>query len=436
MRLYDDALSAEQVRAIATRKETASAQATAPLPGGLRPASFALPRTNGGADGTGAGGFGPGGFGASGASLATASSSRAHAPLLPSASNPLREGLVRIVNPSARAGEVRIVAIDDAGRRSEPVTLAIGAGASAQFTSRDLEWGNAALGLGGSTGTGTGDWRLEIASDLDVEVLPYARAADGTLSAMADIAPVADNVHRVALFNPADSPDAASRLRLTNRGAQALRADITGIDDTGLSPGGIVSVEIEADESVLLAAEELETGGANLEGALGDGEGQWRLAVASDGDLAVMNLVETPDGRLSNLSNATATSVPARETHVVDRFPSSSGIASEQGVVRVVNSTGSPASVRIEPNDSTGWRHYAPLTLTLGANEAANLGTWDLELGNAAKGLSGSAGPAAGGTWRLAISSDSDIEVLAYTRTPNGLLKVPPGDTETKDKAR
>ena len=45
----------------------------------------------------------------------------------------------------------------------------------------------------------------------------------------------------------------------------------------------------------------------------------------------------------------------------------------EQGVVRIVNGTGSPASVRIEPNGGTGWRH-APLTLTLGANEAANLG--------------------------------------------------------------
>ena len=274
-----------------------------------------------------------------------------------------------------------------------------------------------------------------MSSRLDIEVLPHARAADGTLSAMGDIVAAEDNVHRVALFNPADGPDAASRLRLTNRGAQALRADITGIDDAGASPGGMVSVEIEAHASVWLAAAELEAGGSHLLGALGDGEGQWRLAVASDGDLAVMNLVETSDGRLANLSNAAATTVPARAAHVVDRFPSSSDMANEQGVVRVVNNTGSPASIRIEPHDGTGWRH-APLTLTLGANAAANLGTWDLELGNAAKGLAGNTGPATGGPWRLTISSNADIEVLAYVRAPNGLLKVPPGDTETKDKAR
>ena len=463
VRLYDYALSAEQVQAIAGRQETASAQdgaqATAAMPGALFPAPLALPRTSVGTNGTGGASLVNGtsssfALESDGAlesdeahnrsilpsdprapSLATTATSQTHAPLVPSGSNPLREGLVRIINPSAQPGEVRIVAIDDAGWRSMPVTLGIGAGGSAQFTSRDLEQGNAAVGLIGSTGPGTGDWRLEIASGQDVEVLPYVRTTDGTLSAMADVAPATDNIHRVALFNPADSADAASKLRLTNRGAQALRANITGIDDTGLSPSGTVSVEIAADESVLLTAAELEAGGANLLGALGDGEGQWRLDIASDGDLAVMNLAETSDGHLTNLSNATATSVPARKAHVVDRFPSSSDISNERGVVRIVNGSGSPASVRIEPNDSTGWR-YAPLTLTLGANEAANLGTWDLELGNAAKGLSGNAGPGTGGAWRLAISSDRDIEVLTYTRAPNGLPRVSPGDTRGEDKLR
>ena len=465
VRLYGYALSGEQVQAIATRNE--SAQATAAMPGGLLPAPLALPRTTGiGADGLGAGGIGSGGAslvngtGSSFApesgdtpeldeahnrsilpsdprapSLATTATGQTHAPLLPGSSNPMREGLVRIVNPSAQSGEVRIVAIDDAGWRSAPVTLGIGAGASAQFTSRDLEWGNPALGLIGAAGPGTGDWRLEMSSDLDIEVLPYARTADGTLSAIGDVVAAEDNVHRVPLFNPADSPDAASKLRLTNRGSQALRATITGIDDTGASPGGIVSVEIASDESVLLTAAELEAGGSNLLGALGDGEGQWRLDIASDGDLAVMNLAETSDGNLTNLSNATATTVPARKAHVVDRFPSSSDLSNEQGVVRIVNSSESPALIRIAPNDSTGWR-YAPLTLTLGANEAANLGTWDLELGNAAKGLVGNAGPGSGGAWRLAISSDSDIEVLTYTRAPNGLPRVPPADTRGEDKLR
>ncbi len=358
--------------------------------------------------------------------IAGCSVNQAHAPLVPSWSNPLREGLVRIVNPSAQAGEVRVVAIDDAGWRSAPLTLAIGAGESVQFTSRDLEWGNAAMGLKGATGPGTGDWRLEIASNVDVQVLPYARAADGTLNAMGSVAPVADNVHRVALFGPADSTGAASKLRLTNRGAQALHANITGVDDTGVSPGGIVSVELEADESVLLAAQELEAGGPNLLGALGDGEGQWRLRIDSDGDLAVMNLIETSDGRLANLSGVTTTVVPARKAHVVTHFPSSAE-ASTEGVVRIVNRSGNRASIRIQPHDSTGWR-YPSLTLTLGAGEAANLDAWDLEQGNASKGLAGSTGPGTSGPWRLEILSDTDINVLTFARSADGLRGPLPGD--------
>ena len=471
VRVYGYALSAQQVRAIAGRQETASAQdsaqATAAMHGGLLPTTLALLRASGGgSDGFGAGGAGPGNgtepahvLESVGApqrdephnrsvlptdprtpSLATTASAtiataRTHAPLLPGSSNPLREGLVRIVNPSAQAGEVRIVAVDDAGWRGEPVTLGIGAGESAQFTSRDLERGNAALGLSGSTGPGTGDWRLEVSGGLDIEVLPYARTADGALSDMREVVAAEDNVHRVALFNPADSPDAASKLRLTNRGAQALRATIAGIDDTGASPGGVVSVEIAADESVLLTAAELEAGGAGFLGALGDGEGQWRLDIASDGDLAVMNLIETSDGHLANLSNATATAVPARNAHIVDRFPSSSDTSNEQGVVRIINRTESQASIRIEPHDSTGWR-YPPLTLTLGGGEAANLGKWDIELGNASSGLAGNAGPGTGGAGHLEISSDNDIEVLVYVRTPNGLLRPLPGDRTAQDKTR
>ena len=440
VRLYDYALSVEQVQAIVGRKEGAQPAAAAfPVraPMGLRQRGWSAQGMSWGMSGAagawmhhgatpaGSGAFVPG---------APDPGVRTHVPLLPSASNPLRAGLVRIANPSRRAGEVWILAVDDAGRRSQPVVLGMGAGETVEFTSRDLEWGNAAMGLTGAAGPGTGDWRLEVSSGLDVEVLGYARAADGTLSALGGVAPSTDNVHRVALFNSADSSDAASLLRLTNRSAQALMADITGIDDTGASPGGVVSVEVGAHESVVLTAAELEAGDTNLLGALGDGEGQWRLRIASDGDLAVMNLVETPDGHLANLSGATATTVPARETHVVDRFPSSSDISNGQGVVRIVNSSERPASVRIEPHDSTGWR-YPPLTLTLGANEAANLGALDLELGNAAKGLAGSAGPGTG-AWRLAISSDSDIEVLNYTRFPNGLLKLPPGDMAAEDKLR
>ena len=418
VRLYDFALSLKQVQAMAAwREDVQPAAAAFPMraPMGLVVRGWSASDMSWGMSGTTAVDV-----------EAPEAGVRRQVPLLPSASNPQHAGLVRIVNPTARAGRVRILAVDDTGRRSDPVVLGMGARETLEFTSRDLEWGGAAFDPEESTGPGMGHWRLEIESDLEVEVSGYVRAADGTLSEMGGVAaPSADNVHRLALFHPADSSDAASLLRLTNRGGQALVANITGIDDTGASPGGVVSVEIGAHGSVMLTAAELESGGADLLGALGDGGGAWRLDVVSDGDLAVMNLVETPDGHLANLSNAEATPVPAGVVHGVAGFPSGAVESGEVGVLRIVNGSGVSGSIRIRLHDGVGWR-YAPLTLSLGAGEAVNLSALDLELGNTSKGLIGSAGPGSGGEWRLGVSGDIDIKVMALVRLPSGLLEALP----------
>ena len=75
-----------------------------------------------------------------------------------------RQGFLRVVNRSTEAGKVRILARDDSDMAYEPLGLALGAGAAAQFNSDDLELGNEAKGLAGSIGPvhtghlGTGGW--------------------------------------------------------------------------------------------------------------------------------------------------------------------------------------------------------------------------------------------------------------------------------------
>lgn len=51
----------------------------------------------------------------------------------------------------------------------------MGASQAIQLNSRDLEDGNAGKGLPEGIGSGQGDWRLELASDLDIQVLAYVR---------------------------------------------------------------------------------------------------------------------------------------------------------------------------------------------------------------------------------------------------------------------
>ena len=227
-------------------------------------------------------------------------------PLFLSASDPLqREGFLRVVNRSDTAGTVRIEAFDDSDFDYEPVTLSLAPRQARHFNSTDLEDGNEDKGLTGSTGAGRSDWRLELSSDLDIEVLAYIRTKDGFVTSMHDLAPTTDGLlHRVAIFNPGSNYRQASHLRLVNRGAMDAEAAIEGIDDAGQSPGTTVRVRVPAGKAVSLESAELETGGDGFEGELSDGTGKWRLWVTADNPLLVASLLDTPTGHLANLSTA------------------------------------------------------------------------------------------------------------------------------------
>ncbi len=227
-------------------------------------------------------------------------------PLFPAADDAAgRQGFVRIANHNARTGEVRIWATDDNGHR-RPVALALDASATVHLNSGDLERGSAAKGLPVGVGAPTrGDWRLALASDLNIHVASYIRHADGFVTSMHDLAPwnETNSSARVVFFNPASNRNQRSLLRLMNDGAEAANVVIAGVDDKA-ELGGEVGVTVPAGEAVTISAKELEDGGERLEGALGDGAGKWRLTVTADHPVGVMSLLESPTGHLSNLSSA------------------------------------------------------------------------------------------------------------------------------------
>ena len=344
-------------------------------------------------------------------------------PFFPSASDAFRTGFARVVNHSAEAGEVRIDAVDDEGESYGPVVLSIGAGETAHFNSDDLENGNAEKDLSGATDSGEGDWRLQLTSDLDIEVLSYIRTGDGFLTAMHDTVPSEDGKHRVAFFNPGSNHNQVSGLRLVNPGEDTAEISIAGFDDEGESPGSEVTTTILAGASrtfTAAAIESIESRGAGegLEGALGDGEGKWRLMVESEQPVVVMSLLSDPMGYLTNLS--TAPGNEAGGVHFVPFMPDASDTLGRQGFVRVINHSTEPGDVRIDAVDDEGQSH-SPVMLAIDASETVHFNSDDLESGNAAKGLSGAVGPGQG-AWRLELSSELDIAVLSYVRTSDGFV--------------
>lgn len=241
-----------------------------------------------------------------------------HIPLVTAASNSGQQGFVRIINRSNRSGTVRIHAIDDTGRRFGPVSLSLSAKQARQFNSRDLERGNPRVGLSGGVGNGTGNWRLELNTSLDIEPLAYIRTPDGFLTSMHDLVQEANMCHYVPIFNPGSNRALVSWLRLINPGTRNADIVISALDAEGNSPPmGDVRLTLPAGAARMLSAQQLEQGGSGLSGRLGDGDGKWQLFVSARTPIRIMSMMQTRSGHLTNLSTAPLqTSHPAecRET--------------------------------------------------------------------------------------------------------------------------
>ena len=322
-----------------------------------------------------------------------------------------RQGFARIVNRSDEDGHLFIEAVDDAGVRTSPVRLAVGAREAVHFNSVDLEHGNAAKGLGGIGPPTAGDWRLSVISALDVEVLSYIRTEDGFVTAMHDVA--ADAM--ASFFNPGSNARQRSILRVVNTEAEPAKWTTGGYDDRGRWHPMAGTLLVRPQHALTLTAQALE----DTHG-LGDGHGKWRLRVRGFPWFA-MSLLESPTGHLVNLSTAPDNSTPLADggaMHRLPLFPAAGG--SREGFARVINRSYASGEVAIEAVDDEGSRS-GPVRLTMRPRQAVHFNASDLEAGNAAKGLVGGVGVGAG-DWRLEVTSELDLTVLSYARTADGFL--------------
>ena len=343
---------------------------------------------------------------------------------LPSASNAVRQGFVRVVNHSDSTGFATITATDDAAQTYDPLLLKLEPRHAVDIDVDDLESGNSAKGLNGATGPGEGDWRLVVDSDtLDAEALAYTHTDSGFVSGMNAVATLTDGSVELPFFNPGSNVDQVNLLRLINPSDKEAKATVTGVDDSGASPGNPVQLTLAAGATCTFDAVQLESGtglacGVSQDG-IGDGDGNWRLTVASAAPLVAMNLLSDPDGYLTSLSDTA--SPDADDTWHVHLFPAANDQHGRQGVVRVINRSSSEGMVSIAASDDTD-TEYEALNLTVSGHHAVHFQSDDLELGNKHKNLKGSAGSGTG-TWRLALSSESiDIDANAYVSTADGFL--------------
>ncbi len=234
--------------------------------------------------------------------------------LFMSASDPLgRQGVLHVVNRESRRGNLAIRAFDDVGRSYEALTLSLEANEVVEIDSNDLEFGNSAKGLPSGTGSGQGDWRLELSSELELSVLPFVRTPDGLVTPMHDTVSSTENRYDVAWFKAVDDSKQVGSLRLINAGEQPVIVSIHGSDDQGIRRG-TAQLTLASHASRMLTAMELESGSEDMNGSLGNGFGEWRLEIAADASINVMNLVSLPTGHLTNLSSSAIQALNEDET--------------------------------------------------------------------------------------------------------------------------
>ena len=343
-------------------------------------------------------------------------------PLLTVSSNEFQRGIVRIINHSERSGTVAIHGIDGAGTRYGPATLTLEAKESVHLDSAELEDGSPSKGLLGGLGDGTGNWRLELTTELDIEPLAYVRNVHGAFTPLHEIArTTADDsgqaVHHVPLFPSAGDGVHDSQLRLVNLGDADVAATIRGVDDAGNPATDTVRLAIPGGQTRTLSPQDLETPGPDLEdvsGGLGDGEGNWRLSVAADGDIAVMSLLLGSD-TVANLS----ASRPRGSSHDVPFVPASNG--SREGYVRIINHSDESGDMTVSGIDDAGYR-AGPVALSMEPGGSVHLSSSDLASGNSSKGLSAGLGDE-GTTWRLVLDSELETEPFAYVRSTDGFVR-------------
>ena len=222
-------------------------------------------------------------------------------PLFLSSWYPGGQGYVRIINNSDFDGEIEIRPTDDAGHEYPTNTIEISSKQAIHFNSSDLEDGNASKGITSGIGRGTGDWRLDIVSKLELDVLAYMRTDDGFVSSLHDLVDSNQDRHRVVYFNPGRNSNQVSKLRIVNPNDDEVQAQIRGTDDAG-TESPTVTISLPGHCSRTITVQDLEDG-VDVEGALGQGSGKWQIMVAADHPIQVMSLLQSPTGHLTNLSS-------------------------------------------------------------------------------------------------------------------------------------
>ena len=224
------------------------------------------------------------------------------------------------------------------------------------------------------------------------------------------------NGHTVPLVVPASDPVLQSFVRIVNPSRTSGVVALTGYDDRGRRFGP-VALSIGGGRTVHLNSNDLEAGNTSkgLPEGLGNGTGNWRLALQSSLDLGVLAYMRSKDGFLTAMHDLAP---QEGNRHLVATFNPASNY-NQVSSLRLVNLGEQAADVRIEGVDDAGQSPGRTIRLSIPPQAARTHTAKELERGGS--GMSGALGDGTG-KWRLTVTSDQPIGVMSLLRSPTDHL--------------
>lgn len=224
-------------------------------------------------------------------------------------------------------------------------------------------------------------------------------------------------------FVPGAGSQPAGLVRIVSRSEEPGVVQIDAVDDAGTAYGPL-KLDLPPWSLVQLSSQHLESGATakGLTGALGDGEGHWRLTFSADVDIAVGAFVRPPIGGIASVHDVVPETLPGQHYTVAFFHPARNKRRSpsrRQSILRIVNVAAQPASVSISGRDGDGKPALDVVTLELDPGTATMLSASDLEQGSDLfKGRFGDGT----GKWTLSVQSDRPVRVLSLLRSRAGGL--------------
>ena len=203
---------------------------------------------------------------------------------------------------------------------------------------------------------------------------------------------------------------------------QLCHITLTGIDDSGKhAPGGAIELELAPMSSTELTSMDIEHGNINkgLSGSFGDGEGKWRIVATSDQNVKAMSLLQTGDGKITNIVATVPKTDGVHQIILVNNAVNSF----YQSFIRFINISDHSGEIMIQGVGDEGTRSPETARLSIGPNESIHLSVVDIENGNESKGLTGNLG-LSNNRWHIEITPSSGIslKIMNLMRTADGFV--------------